>query len=376
MGETSIEDKNVVFFSHTSKDRDLVLAIKDIIDQATENQLSIFMSSDGQSIPFGTNWVHKVEEGLSSTSLMFVMITEQSVQSGWVYFEAGFAYSKKIKVVPIGLGFDVSMLKSPLNLLQGFNVTSCDGLNNIISVINKEYKTNYTESITQDDYLQVMKLADRGLIDVTRLPHIIKYAEFSIPAKYKSKDGNIIINNLDEYINRIIKYLEEQSIPYSIKVDGVNKTVLVDGISIQYTDRKQTSSLISYDNSEVSFSISPYNLFESLDIAIQLLHVLDHIDYYVRILFKNNVKCVTEDQDVSSLLSKHNSEFNPIQEQLGRYQYRGTGLSFSSKMEYYGITDRKSFPVITIAFHGMDSPVNDIIDLILRLYEIGIISLE
>ena len=55
--------KPTLFFSHSSKDKDMVLAIKNKVMQYTSGTLEIFQSSDGESIPFGTNWIHKVEEG-------------------------------------------------------------------------------------------------------------------------------------------------------------------------------------------------------------------------------------------------------------------------------------------------------------------------
>lgn len=122
--------KPTIFFSHSSKDKEIVQSVKNKLDKATGGVMDIFMSSDGQSIPFGTNWIHKVEEGLKSATIMFVFVTENSVSSGWIYFEAGYAYSKGIQVIPVGIGVDIGALKAPLNLLQGFNILFEDSLNN------------------------------------------------------------------------------------------------------------------------------------------------------------------------------------------------------------------------------------------------------
>lgn len=145
-------EKPVIFFSHSSKDKELILPIKEKITDCTGGVLEIFMSSDGQSIPFGRNWVHKIEEGLEKAKVMFVFVTEASLGSGWIYFEAGFAYSKGIEVIPVGIGVDIGSLKSPLNLLQGFNITSGDSLNNFISIINRTFNYTFTESFSNSDY--------------------------------------------------------------------------------------------------------------------------------------------------------------------------------------------------------------------------------
>ena len=91
-------EKPTIFFSHSSKDRDAILPIKEKLMKITSGVIQIFMSSDGQSIPFGNNWVHKIEEGLNNAKIMFVFVTPTSIESGWIYFEAGFAYSKGIEI--------------------------------------------------------------------------------------------------------------------------------------------------------------------------------------------------------------------------------------------------------------------------------------
>jgi hypothetical protein len=120
-----------VFFSHSSHDRKLLTKLKELVVTKTGGSIDIFLSSDGQSIPFGRNWAHRVEQALGTAKAMFVFITPTSIRSSWLYFESGYAYSKGISVVPVGLlGVELSAVNPPLSLLQGFNITSADGLNN------------------------------------------------------------------------------------------------------------------------------------------------------------------------------------------------------------------------------------------------------
>jgi TIR domain len=145
-------EKPIVFISHSSKDEKYLRHLKQLLDVKTGESIKIFLSSDGQSIPFGRNWVHKIEEALSDTSLMFVFITPNSLRSNWIYFEAGHAYSRGIKVIPIGLGIDLNNINPPLSLLQGFNLDKSDALGNIVATINETYKTNFNTVFTQQDF--------------------------------------------------------------------------------------------------------------------------------------------------------------------------------------------------------------------------------
>lgn len=146
-------EKPIIFFSHSSQDEKYLRLLKDIIENQTGSAIDIFLSSDGQSIPLGRNWVKKVEEALTKTSLMFVFISPNSLQSNWLYFEAGYVYSNDVRVVPVGiLGVNLNTIKPPLSLLQGFNLDKEDSLGNIIGVINEEYKTKFDYNIDEKYY--------------------------------------------------------------------------------------------------------------------------------------------------------------------------------------------------------------------------------
>lgn len=176
--------KPTLFFSHSSKDKDMVLAIKNKVMKYTSGTLEIFQSSDGESIPFGTNWIHKVEEGLKEAKVMFVFITEQSISSGWIYFEAGYAYSKGVHVIPVGIGVSVGDLKAPLNLLQGFNITSEDSLNNFLTIINREFNYSFPAQFTNKDYYEIHSLDSTKYENKYKFESIIKSICYTINESY------------------------------------------------------------------------------------------------------------------------------------------------------------------------------------------------
>jgi hypothetical protein len=154
-------DKPAVFLSHSTVDAKPLGLLRELLDRKTGGTLALFLSSDGQSIPLGRNWVHAVQEALETCQLMFVFITPSSQQSSWLFFEAGFAYSKNTRVVPVAMfGLDLRSVAPPLSLLQGFNVTSAAGLNNVIAVINTVFNHKHAESFNDGDYDAVVALSD------------------------------------------------------------------------------------------------------------------------------------------------------------------------------------------------------------------------
>lgn len=43
--------------------------------------------------------MHKIEEGLEEVKIMFIFVTPKSIDTGWICFEDGYAYSKGIEVI-------------------------------------------------------------------------------------------------------------------------------------------------------------------------------------------------------------------------------------------------------------------------------------
>jgi hypothetical protein len=108
-------------------------------------------------MPLGRNWVHSLENALTSTALMLVFVSGAALQSNWIYFEAGYAYSRKVQVVPIGMpGIDLAQLAPPLSLLQGFNLKSHEGLNNIIALLNSVFNCSYPPTFVEADFNSIL----------------------------------------------------------------------------------------------------------------------------------------------------------------------------------------------------------------------------
>jgi hypothetical protein len=115
---------------------------------------------------------------------MFVFVTPSSIGSSWLFFEPGFAYSRKMRVVPVALlGVDLKDVAPPLSLLQGFNVSSASGLNNIIAVINQTLEHRHAESFTEHDYERIVGAASvpwRG--NMTPALSAVKTVRLHIPS--------------------------------------------------------------------------------------------------------------------------------------------------------------------------------------------------
>lgn len=158
--------KPTVFLSHSSRDAESLKRLQATLQRVTSGTLSLFLSSDGQSIPFGRNWVATVEQALDSSALMFSFLSPVSTGSAWINFEVGYAYARGVKVVPVAImGKDLDTLNPPLSLLQGFNLKSHEGMNNILSVINATFSTTYPLTFTENDYAGLFSEREKAITE-------------------------------------------------------------------------------------------------------------------------------------------------------------------------------------------------------------------
>lgn len=325
----------------------------------TGGTLDIFMSSDGESIPFGRNWVHKIEEGLNSASIMFVFVTPTSINSNWIYFEAGFAYSKDIEVIPVALGVDIGLLKAPLNLLQGFNLTSSDSLNNFISVINRKFNFSFDEKFNVDDYNSI----DNKMTDDNQNIDLSDYfskARFKLHSKYKDNDGKNIDRNLSNQYLNIVERLKVLDLKYSMSKFYDRKILIVAGIKIIY----KFSENLAFDGDEyIDFKISIYNLEKSIEIMNEIFDVLENVkSNYLWFDHSEKYNYITDDEDISSLMYADDKFVNTYDESASVHSYKTARFSiFDASRNYRSKVNNE---VLSVYFESGKFQIEVFIDLV------------
>lgn len=363
--------KPTLFFSHSSKDKDMILAIKNKVMQYTSGTLEIFQSSDGESIPFGTNWIHKVEEGLKEAKVMFVFVTEKSISTGWIYFEAGYAYSKDVHVIPVGIGVSVGDLKAPLNLLQGFNITSADSLNNFLTIINREFNYNFPAQFTDDDYDEIIGLSSSAVKNSTKFDEIIRSVKYELSGVYYENPGEKKTRNTNELFDRLIKYLDEHNIPYSLsKLHGYGYdkgcSLAVHGIKFVYSRSGKDD-----DSGTICVSISPYNFEKSFELYLELIqNCFDNVATWIQLRLKDNFSYITADEDRAALLLEAPAWFSLSKSRVGSIDSEKLGLHFS----VYNVSDSRTKDyVLGIGYDPTRMRSASVTELVEKLYEMKLI---
>ncbi len=313
-------DKPTIFFSHSSADKDTILPIKEKLCSITANVLDVFMSSDGQSIPFGNNWIHKIEEGLNKAQVMFVFVTPISVNSAWIYFEAGFAYSKNIEVIPVGIGISIGQLKPPLSLLQGFDITSTDSLNNFISIINRRFSLEFNFAFTDDTYNAIFA-STTGYNNHINIGEVFRGANYIICSQYLSSNSDKIIRyDIDAWAANIKDYLKDKNIKFA----SHQSSIITGGISVDIVGKEREPSKSSYyQDHKIIFNLSTQNFEQSFSLYKELaLNCLTGREW---IMLSFNLSqlygCIQNDVDISSVVAEGNNDFDFIDDDVGCYRF-------------------------------------------------------
>lgn len=254
--------KPIVFFSHSSKDKEILIKLKEMYCEKTGGAIDVFLSSDGQSIPLGRNWVYKVEEALKAAAIMIVFVTPAALRSHWLYFEAGFAYSKKIRVVPVGfLGVDLSQLRPPLSLLQGFNIANKDGLDNLIALTRDEFKLENTSPFTEVDFSELLS-AENALLKQPFGSYLPLINE--IVLRLTDEDG------LNCSSGQSIKCVNEVLSQRQVEYGGNQKETVAFGMAFTSLDDQGLNSLKVY--------LDPAMLDSTLPIIAEIINMVQDKD--------------------------------------------------------------------------------------------------
>ena len=144
--------KPYVFLSHNSGDAEILFRLKEMLVEKTRETVDFFLSSDHRSIKAGLNWVEQIFLALSKSSLLFTFLSPRSISSQWIFFEAGLAHGREIRVIPVGImGVNIGEVPAPMGLLQGFNIKSVADLNHMIQIINDAFGYSFPLNFTHRD---------------------------------------------------------------------------------------------------------------------------------------------------------------------------------------------------------------------------------
>lgn len=131
--------KKTIFLSHIHEEKDLALIIQKAVENEFSGFVKVFVSSDGSSIPAGSNFLTTIEDALLDCSAGLYLISPYSIKRNWINFELGALWIRNVMSVRTGeaelptipichSGIAPSELPMPLTNLNSINGLDRDDL--------------------------------------------------------------------------------------------------------------------------------------------------------------------------------------------------------------------------------------------------------
>jgi hypothetical protein len=120
MVETSSRPLHL-FISHEEKEAQIAVALQKLIKGIFKDQITVFVSSDDESIPSGKQWFDVLTTALGQADYVVVLCSDTAVTRPWINFELGGACLLNKNIIPLCIhDMQLSQLPQPYSNFQGF----------------------------------------------------------------------------------------------------------------------------------------------------------------------------------------------------------------------------------------------------------------
>lgn len=129
----------LIFLSHIHEEAELAKLIQEAIENEFSGFVEVFVSSDGKTIPSGSNFLKRIEDGLTNCIGAIYLISPFSVKRNWINFELGAVWiknsisinsgGKEVPTIPFcHSGITPSKLPMPLTNLSSILASNSSNL--------------------------------------------------------------------------------------------------------------------------------------------------------------------------------------------------------------------------------------------------------
>src|SRR5947209_4728970 len=143
MTRVKANQKKVIFMSHVHDDSAQAKALKLWLEDNLLGACEIYVSSVPESMPLGSDWPRKIREKLRQSDMALCLVTPNSIEGRWLYFESGATYAHDLPVVPICFGgVKKGDLKPPLQFLVALEIPNPEAEKQLLEVVAKQVGLN------------------------------------------------------------------------------------------------------------------------------------------------------------------------------------------------------------------------------------------
>lgn len=223
--------KPIVFISHITEEKEMALALKDLIEKSFLGMIDVFVSSDENSIASGSRWLDNITKALKDCAVELILCSPKSVKRPWINFEAGAGWIRDINVIPLcHSGMEPSKLPIPLNLLQAVRISELSSLKLIFPVLAEAIGAKIP-NVSFDEFIGEMKILEEKYTFWNEVNNCLSEFHKNYEQLFnESKKGNIKTKLEESEINELNEILKPLDQMDFISVERT-------GGASMYTDR-------------------------------------------------------------------------------------------------------------------------------------------
>ncbi|PYR72239.1 MAG: hypothetical protein DMF86_24210 [Acidobacteria bacterium] len=116
--EHAASPDSLLYIVHAAADRDLAILLRARIRDVVPG-LQVFLASKAGEIPTGEDWLAHIHQNLKAATSFLLLLTPRSIERHWVWYEAGVAWSRGCRQLPVTAGgLDRATVHYPLKAAQ------------------------------------------------------------------------------------------------------------------------------------------------------------------------------------------------------------------------------------------------------------------
>ncbi|MEH2287751.1 hypothetical protein [Nostoc sp.] len=139
-----------VFISYrTSPDQSLAVALKELIEAAIEPRPHVFVAGAGGLRPSNIGYKPQIQAAAQSSRAFIAIITQQSKEREWLFFEAGAAWGRNQLYAPLLVGTSPSELASTMADYQTVRASDREEVKNLLIAVAQAVGGNIKTRLSQ-----------------------------------------------------------------------------------------------------------------------------------------------------------------------------------------------------------------------------------
>lgn len=266
-----------IFITHYSGDKALAELVSSLIRRISLHQIIPWHSSDTGAdggLKPGDLWFQEIVARIRKSTAVVALITPNSVNRPWVYFESGLGQAVDCSVIPLCIGVGRDSVVPPLSIYQCYQFTDYRSVVEFVAKLMNKHGLKFDEEMSRGVVEESVKAISKASLEIVRDFQAAKTSVQDVLDSVKSH----IDQRFVEVLSRTDKLINE-NVHYRGPSKPKTKTSLVPQKSEPSYTVGFRLDLPGVNENEIYAEVWPNDTFQNMTDSLYLL-ISDHVRPY------------------------------------------------------------------------------------------------